>query len=84
MVENIRCGGCVASITDKLKKNHQASEIVIDIEAGKITLNSDDNYDAIASTLLALGYPKVGTVEGFNKAKTKTKSVVSCAIGKFK
>jgi len=37
----------------------------------------------LAKVLLDLGYPEIDSVEGFDSAKAKAKSFVSCAIGKM-
>lgn len=85
-VENIRCGGCVASIIDRLEKKHQLMHVAVDIEKGLVQINEVANTKrlAIVKTLLHLGYPEVGSTQGWNKTKTKAKSVLSCAIGKIK
>ena len=85
LVENIRCGGCVGSITEKLKQKHQANQVEIDIEKGLITLDIEPSQrESVIQTLVNLGYPQVNSVQGFNKTKAKAKSIVSCAVGKFK
>lgn len=82
----MRCGGCVASITQALKKEHSLNTINIDIDSGVVEFDSDSQevYQAVIQTLLNLGYPKRGTTKGWGKTKAQTKSIISCATGKFK
>lgn len=83
-VENIRCGGCANSISKKLLENEQIHSVDVDIENQTVTVSSDnDVYQNAAATLLSLGYPEAGSVEGLDALKGKAKSVVSCAIGKM-
>jgi len=82
-VENIRCGGCVNTITKKIKQEYKVEEVNVDIETQIISINVDESQEsAVYESLLALGYPKANSVSGFSSVKAKTKSFVSCAIGK--
>ena len=82
-VENIRCGGCANSITKKLMNDERVDSVSVDIENQAVILESaEDITEDAAKILLALGYPKKGSVEGLASLKGKAKSVVSCAIGK--
>ena len=83
-VENIRCGGCVATITRKLLSDERIHQVDVNIEAQTITLQSEqDVKDSAEQILFSLGYPPRGSVQGLNAVKEKARSVVSCAIGKF-
>lgn len=83
-VENIRCGGCANTITKKLQSTEGISDVEVAIEDQVVSMEvKDESVRAIAvDTLLALGYPEKGSVEGIQALKGKAKSVVSCAIGK--
>jgi copper chaperone len=84
-VENIKCGGCANSITGKLKEDQRIQEVVVDIENGIVTLETDNEEvrpDAIAH-LLKMGYPETGSVEGLKAVKAKASSFVSCAVGRM-
>lgn len=82
-VENIRCGGCVNSITKKLMDDERVDAVSVDIQNQTVTLESAENITNDATKiLLNLGYPEKGSVEGLAALKGKAKSVVSCAIGK--
>lgn len=83
-VENIRCGGCANTINKKLSEDPRVDSINIDIENQIINVESQEDIQAdIAKTLLQLGYPEKGSVEGIAMLKGKAKSIVSCAIGKI-
>ena len=83
-VENIKCGGCAGSITKKLVEVFDTENIEVNIEQGTISIDVDDaRRDEVAKVLLNLGYPETDSVEGFDSAKAKAKSFVSCAIGKM-
>ncbi|CAA6808526.1 MAG: Heavy metal transporter [uncultured Thiotrichaceae bacterium] len=85
LVENIRCGGCVNTISSKLNAIDGVEGVEVDIESQAITVQTHDgNRELIANSLLSMGYPEQGTVEGLDALKGKAKSVVSCAIGKMK
>jgi len=84
-VENIKCGGCANSITSKLMEDERIQTVEVDVDNGIVTLeaNSDEiRADAIAS-LLKMGYPETGSVEGLKSVKAKASSFVSCAVGRM-
>ncbi|NOT73457.1 MAG: heavy-metal-associated domain-containing protein [Cyclobacteriaceae bacterium] len=84
-VENIRCGGCAATIEKEIKNIAGVLAVTVDIEEGDITVdyNEASLLDSIKSRLLTLGYPERGSVQGLSKATSKAKSLVSCAVGKL-
>ncbi len=88
-VENINCGGCANSIKQKLNALPGVTEVTVDIEAGSVALKLEEEIDqlqvmsAVEDKMLAMGYPKVGSVEGLKAAGAKAKSFVSCAVGKM-
>ncbi|HIF47646.1 heavy-metal-associated domain-containing protein [Candidatus Thioglobus sp.] len=83
-VDNIKCGGCAGSITKKLTSIFDTDKIDVNIEQGVISIDLDDSRkDELAKVLLDLGYPEIDSVQGFDSAKAKAKSFVSCAIGKM-
>ncbi len=84
-VENIKCGGCANTIRKRLVETHGLKQVEVDIEHGRITAASavEGQQDAIAETLLSLGYPKQGSTEGLGHVKAKAVSFVSCAIGRM-
>ena len=81
-VDNIKCGGCAGSITKKLTAVFGTDKINVDIEQGTINIDLDDSKkNELIGVLLDLGYPETDSVHGFDSAKAKAKSFVSCAIG---
>lgn len=84
IADNIRCGGCVNTITKKLKTIDGVNSVNVAIEDQIVTIDTEDEAlrSPIVKALLALGYPEQGSVEGLQALKGKAKSVVSCAIGK--
>jgi copper chaperone CopZ len=81
-VDNIKCGGCAGSITKKLTEVFDTDKINVNIEQGIINIDLDDSKkNELIEVLLDLGYPETDSVHGFDSAKAKAKSFVSCAIG---
>lgn len=83
-VENIKCGGCASTIETRLRKLDGVTQISVDIEQGRVSVDAtDDSREQLVSMLLQSGYPEKGTAEGIRAATAKAKSFVSCAIGKI-
>lgn len=82
IVQNLKCGGCANTITNKLSEIKNISEIKVDIEESKISFNYINEEDAflVKDKLKSIGYP---SVEEENSMLSKTKSFISCATGKF-
>lgn len=77
-VENIKCGGCMSSIKESVKKIEGVSEVAIDKDLDQVTVSGEYlNRDIIVDKLAHLGYPEKGN----NNAFAKVKSYISCAIG---
>ncbi len=81
IVENIKCGGCVKSITNRIMENKNVSNVGVDIENQTIQIetHSPEDRNNFLALLLKMGYPE----QGNNNIGAKVKSYVSCAIGKF-
>ncbi|MEA1989369.1 MAG: heavy metal-associated domain-containing protein [Pseudomonadota bacterium] len=88
-VENIKCGGCANGIKQKLTPLEGVQNTEVDIVAGLVTcelddqLNSEEMLGLVKTKLASMGYPEVGSVEGLKAAGAKAKSYVSCAVGKM-
>ncbi len=83
-VENIKCGGCAKTIENTLLKTSDVRHVTVDVEQGLVTIEGDNlQREQIANTLLSLGYPEKGSVAGLQSLKAKSKSFVSCAIGRM-
>ncbi len=86
-VANIRCGGCVNTITKALKEaGFEEINVDLSCEPRKVTANIADDAQLaqFKAVLRKLGYPLAGDEEGtIDNATLKLKSFVSCAVGKF-
>lgn len=83
IVQNLKCHGCVNTITSKLSVLDHITELTVDKDDSAVhfTCASEADVEAVKTKLAALGYPSID--EG-NSVLTKAKSVVSCATGKLK
>ena len=86
-IANVRCGGCVNTITKSLEKSGFTNiEVDLSCEPRKITLEIIDEASLahFKAIIKELGYPLIGEEIGYIETTAlKAKSVVSCAIGKF-
>ncbi len=84
-VENIKCGGCANSIESKLAALDGISQVSVEIEAGLVTFESEDDtpVEMVKTKLTSMGYPEKGSLEGMEAVGAKAKSFVSCAVGKM-
>jgi copper chaperone len=80
-IQNLKCGGCAKTITQNLKAIKNIDQILIDVENNAVTLTHElDSLFQVKETLRSIGYPEQGEP---NNLLDKTKSYISCAIGKF-
>ena len=80
-IENLKCGGCAATIQKELQAMDGVSEVTVDVNASKVTLTTSlEKSDSIVSKLTKLGYPEQGSA---NTVLHKAKSFVSCATGRL-
>jgi copper chaperone len=80
-IENLKCGGCAATIKKGLLTLDTKSQIEIDIEKSIVAITSEkDNVEEIKLKLSKLGSPEVGDK---NTVLHKAKSFVSCAVGRM-
>ena len=81
-IQNLKCNGCVTTITKKLSHLENITDIIVAVEESSIAFNYKDNLDleVVKETLKDSGYPVLGDE---NTLGTKAKSFVSCAIGKM-
>lgn len=88
-VENIKCGGCANSIRKQLLAIESVEDVNVDIEQGQVSIQGSDGVVTdelrlqVLQTLLKMGYPETGSVEGLKSAGAKAKSFVSCAVGRM-
>lgn len=84
-VENIKCGGCSASIVRALDKLPGVDAVRVIPESQTVIVTHGDDWDPalVAERLEALGYPLAGSVAGLSGVGAKARSFVSCAVGRF-
>ena len=81
-VQNLKCGGCVNTITTKLSEIKNIQDIQVLPEASVVYFQYQDIEDVfkVKEKLKKLGYPAIN--EKVNLI-TKANSFISCATGKF-
>ena len=80
-IENLKCGGCAATIKKGILTVNGVKEVEIDIENSIVSITSDEgSLEEIKLKLSKLGYPEVGDK---NTVLHKAKSFVSCAVGRI-
>ncbi|WP_452227829.1 MULTISPECIES: heavy-metal-associated domain-containing protein [unclassified Lacinutrix] len=82
LVQNLKCGGCVNTITTKLSEIKNISDIHIDLDESRISFRFSNEADplAVKDKLKTLGYP---SIDEDNNIVSKAKSFVSCATGRL-
>lgn len=82
IVQNLRCGGCAKTITNKLSDIQNIANVEVDIDNATISFTAAEPENAleVKRRLKSLGYP---TASDANGALLKAKSFVSCAAGKI-
>ncbi len=68
LVENVKCGGCVANITKGLEAVEGVTGVLVDIPTGKVQFGyQGDKDEAFFKKLLSdLGYPVKGSKNRFS------------------
>ena len=80
-IENLKCGGCAATIKKGILSLGAIEKVNIDVEKSIVLVSSrNENLEEIKSKLSKLGYPEVGDK---NTMIHKAKSFVSCAVGRL-
>jgi len=82
IVQNLKCGGCARTITNKLSEMENISEVQVFPNTSTVSFTYEDSGDAliVKDKLKDLGYPSIDTK---NTLTSKAKSFVSCATGKI-
>jgi len=80
-VNNIKCGGCEASIKDSLSKIQGVNNIAIDSSTGEVAFEyiEKSSLEKVRFKLHKMGY-----TENDPTLLDTAKSYVSCAIGRMK
>ncbi|ARV08014.1 heavy metal transporter [Polaribacter sp. SA4-10] len=80
-IENLKCGGCAATIKKGLLALDTITDVEVDVENSIVSISSEsDVLENVREKLSKLGYPEVGEK---NTVLHKAKSFVSCAVGKM-
>ena len=80
-IENLKCGGCAASIRKGVLAVGGVQEIQIDVAESMVSVMAANKViPAVKEKLSKMGYPEVGND---NTLLHKAKSYVSCATGKM-
>lgn len=83
LIQNLKCGGCAATIRKGLQQLDGIDEVQVDNDQSTVsfTYNKEVNYCAAKNKLTHLGYP---LIDDDNSLLTKARSYVSCAVGRVK
>jgi copper chaperone CopZ len=81
-IQNLKCGGCVNTISKKLNSLDDVSEVTIEVEDNSVTFEYSEAHtlEVVKKMLADIGYPEDGEA---NTLTSKAKSYVSCAFGKI-
>lgn len=82
VIQNLKCGGCAATITERLSKLGNITNVVVVHEESKVVFNHEDHHqrELVEQKLKDLGYPPI---DDENRLVSKAKSLVSCATGRI-
>lgn len=80
-IENLKCGGCAATIKKGILSLENIKEVEVDVEKSLVSVVvENNNLELVKEKLSKLGYPEVGDK---NTIVHKAKSFVSCAVGRI-
>ena len=80
-IENLKCGGCAATIKKGILGIDSVEEVDVNVETSEVKVaHGKDVIDTIKEKLSKLGYPETGDK---NTVLHKAKSFVSCAVGRL-
>lgn len=81
-IQNLKCGGCANTITNKLNNLVNISNVMVNVEEDSVSFSYEDELALLNAkeTLKINGYPEQGEHNSFG---TKAKSYVSCAVGRM-
>ena len=80
-VQNVRCSGCVNTISNRLERIHGVLEVSVNPETNEVCLthNNKSTLNAAIYKLSKLGYPLETALNSLGK---KANALVSCAKGR--
>ena len=80
-IENLKCGGCAATIKKGILALEGIKEVDVDVEKSIVSILSENiSLEEVKLKLSKLGYPELGDK---NTVLHKAKSFVSCAVGRI-
>jgi copper chaperone len=78
-VHNIKCGGCMNSIKKSMLNVTGVEDVLFSEDKESVEIIGDAQREIVVEALAKLGYPEKGN----NNLIAKTKSFVSCAVGRM-
>jgi len=78
-VHNIKCGGCMNSIKKSIQEIEGVQDVLFAEDKESVEIVGDADRQTIVDSLVKMGYPEKGN----NNLIAKTKSFVSCAVGRM-
>lgn len=81
-VQNLKCGGCVKTISNKLSEIKEIKDVIVEKDSSSVSFDhqSADDASLVKEALKKMGYPTVDDENGF---VDKAKSFMSCASGRM-
>lgn len=82
IIQNLKCGGCANTVTNKLSELEGVSNVKVDVDSSEVNfeLEKEENMQQVIERLAQIGYPIEGDE---NSLMQKAKSFVSCAVGRM-
>lgn len=81
-IQNLKCGGCVKTVTTNIESIDGVHAVSVDKETSivSVDVDSEEVLNRVKEKLYDLGYPEAGEENSLGR---KAKSMVSCAVGKM-
>ncbi len=81
-IQNLKCGGCSTTITNKLSAVSGVENVKIGVDHSTVNIEYRDEHlmNVVRDLLIDLGYPPEGLD---NKFRNKAQSFISCVRGRF-
>lgn len=82
IVQNLKCGGCAKTITNKLSELDGVQHVEVDLDLSMVLVNlvEPNQLTFVKQKLAEMGYPEENANNPF---RLKAKSYMSCAVGKM-
>lgn len=82
-IDNLKCGGCEASILKGLKAIDGVSNVRVNHAIDTVEVDAPETLRTkITEQLRHMGYLEKGSISGISAGLANAKSYVSCAIGR--